>query len=487
MPQPYLSYDDHFLLNHERREAILRLGQTLIQTKNDLTFFPRTAYNLKIRKAMVFCIATLKEFKIKNLHPALLDQHKDICPLAHLYNLGVQILALREVNIRLEKDINKWDHSLKTLQDSLPEHSEDVGLILAEVHEFLAFATVANQIHPFDTLTSSSIKCAAIAAKDSGSLIEDSHAISILQAAFTIQTGLQIQRTSNSGINHVITNAVSLPQIAIVICSDWYNCYKSYASCTGIHQNTISTMIPFENLVTWFTNARRRIIGGDQSISPGLKSIVNGALSSKPLKIDHHVQHKSDNGDGDPEWEIPLSRLIAEFLDELGDTPKFVSPNHIIINRFDIEPPINPMFFANNSADKLTQGCQHLLKSIYSLFNEISSACLDIFQRAHWLNKRRYDYALKAKRDIDDNCLRAITILLATRGLNQDHFERKRHSRPELLETIFEIFPDPNLMEEEYLSNVTGMNINQIHTWCRKSPDPQSYLYTLPNNALSSL
>lgn len=42
-------------------------------------------------------------------------------------------------------------------------------------------------------------------------------------------------------------------------------------------------------------------------------------------------------------------------------------------------------------------------------------------------------------------------------------------------------------MEEEYLSNVTGMNINQIHTWCRKSPDPQSYLYTLPNNALSSL
>ncbi|KAI5846353.1 hypothetical protein DFP73DRAFT_630804 [Morchella snyderi] len=466
MPQPYLSYNDHFLLDHERREAILRLGQTLIQTKNDLVFFPRTPYNPKIRKVMVFCIATLKEFKIRNLHPALLDQHKDIYPLAHLYNLGVQILALREVNIRLEKDIIKWDRNLKTLQDSLPEYSEDVGLILAEVHEFLAFATVANQIHPFDTLTSSSIKCAAIAANNSGSPIEDSHAISILQAAFTIQTALQIQRTPNSGINHVITNVVPLPQIAILICSNWYNCYKSYTSCTAneIHQNTISTVIRFENLVTWFTNARRRLIGGDQTISPGLKSIVNEALS-KPSKIDCHVQDKSDNGDGDPEWEVPLSRLIAEFLDELGDAPGFVSLDHIIINHFNIEPRINPMFFVNITTDKLTQGCQHLLKSIYNLFNEISSACLDIFQRAHWLNKRRYDYALKAKRDIDDNCLRAITILLATRGPNQNYFEWKRHSRSELLEAIFEIYPDPNMVEEEYLSNVTGMNINQIHTW----------------------
>nr|AVI61143.1 mating type protein MAT1-1-10 [Morchella sp. Mes-20]QQL94622.1 MAT1-1-10 protein [Morchella sp. Mes-20] len=472
MPQPYLSYKDHFILNDQRREAILRLGRVLIQTKNDLTFFPRTPYSFKIRKAIIFCTDTLKEFKIKNLHPALLDRHKDIYPLANLYNLGVQILALREVNIRLERDIEKWNCGLKTLQGSLPEDSCDVRLILVEVHEFLAFATIANQIHPFHTLTPYSIRCAAKAAQNSRLLTEAAHTLSILRAAFSIQNELQIRRTSKTTRSRIISNAVSLPKVALNICSDWYNYRGSHALYTKIRRNEISTPIPFEKLVTWFTNARRRIIKHNQAIRPGLKAIVDEALSSKrSFKTDIHIQTRGSNGDDDPEWEIPLSRMIAEFLDELGDAPHELDPpSNLVINNFGSGPPILPTLLVDNNMDKVTQGCQQLLKSIYSLFNEISCACLDIFQRAYWLDERnRYSYTLGAKRDMDYNCLRAISVLLGTRESNETYFEWQNHSRSDLFEAIFDVFPNPNITEEEYLSKITGMNVNQIHTWCEKS------------------
>nr|QQL94651.1 MAT1-1-10 protein [Morchella rufobrunnea] len=472
MPQTYLSYKDHFILNNERREAVLRLGRILIQTKNELAFFPRTPYNSKIRRVMIFCTETLKEFKIKNLHPALLDRRKDIYPLTHLYNLGVQILALREVNIRLERDIKRWNCRLKALQDSFPENSSDVGLVLAEVHEFLVFATIANQVHTSHTLTYYSIRLAAEAAKGSIFTTEATHTISILRAAFAVQNEIQIQRTLMRR-NYIISDPVSLPQIVLTLCSDWYNHRKDHASriFNDFHQNDKSTQIPFENLMTWFCNGRRRIITCGQTINFDLKAIIDGAVSSKiPSKIETRGDDTDgDNGDGEPEWEIPLSRMIAEFLDELGDAPhELDSPSHPITNISSRDIPL--VFPVNNSMDKFAQGCQYLLKSIYNLFNEVSSACLDILQRAHWLDAKNKQYhTSKAKIDMDRSCLRAINVLLATKKPNKTYLECQNHPWSDLLEKIFEVFPDPNTAEEEYMSYATGMNINQIHTSCKGS------------------
>lgn len=55
----------------------------------------------------------------------------------------------------------------------------------------------------------------------------------------------------------------------------------------------------------------------------------------------------------------------------------------------------------------------------------------------------------------------------------------------DLLETIFGVCKDPNMMEEEYLAGITGMGVNQIHSWCKQDSESASQSITTEANWLS--
>lgn len=45
---------------------------------------------------------------------------------------------------------------------------------------------------------------------------------------------------------------------------------------------------------------------------------------------------------------------------------------------------------------------------------------------------------------------------------------RRHPFKSNLLEEIFKICEDPNFTEVEYLTQITGMNVHQIHTLCKQ-------------------
>lgn len=176
---------------------------------------------------MLFCIPVLKEFHVKTLRLPFADECLDAYPLACLYNLGVQILALREAQHGLKDNIYRWREFVKAAQASHSGRFDDIGVALAETHEFLVFATLTNRIHPISTLTEFSIAHAVKKARGSQFLKEASHVVSILKAAFSIQKELERSEVSGPGGTHVISNAVPLSETTMRVTGEWYKYHES--------------------------------------------------------------------------------------------------------------------------------------------------------------------------------------------------------------------------------------------------------------------
>lgn len=212
--------------DNERREALFRLGHALIKLKNDLAYLPGGAPDSRISEVMLFCIPVLKEFQVKTLRLQFVDKHLDAYPLACLYNLGVQILALREAQHALRDNIYRWKEFVKAAQASNLANSDDIGVALAETHEFLVFATLANRIHPVSTLTEFSIAHAVQKARESQFLKEAAHVVTVLKAAFSIQKELERSGASGPGGTYVISNAIPLSKTIIRVAGEWYKYYE---------------------------------------------------------------------------------------------------------------------------------------------------------------------------------------------------------------------------------------------------------------------
>lgn len=115
-----------------------------------------------------------------------------------------------------------------------------------------------------------------------------------------------------------------------------------------------------------------------------------------------------NNGDREPLWERPLTLLIDEFLNELGEIPNLMVLRELPIDL--LPEPTSPIFFdfkVNSRADRATQQIQKLLKSIYKSHNDSVYLRLEIVQRAYWLDSgKKAAYTIKAKTEMEKNYFR---------------------------------------------------------------------------------
>lgn len=171
--------------------------------------------------------------------------------------------------------------------------------------------------------------------------------------------------------------------------------------CPLIHEIIIPT-IPDQ----WVVNARRRILQGTQTIRPAILKTVSKAVTTKggnDLRTD--IQ---DNGDMESHWEQPVTLIIDEFLNELGEIPKLITPREITINHVlpQFTSPIFSDFKVNLGADPFTQQIQKLLGSIYELHHTSVCLRLEIVQRAYWVDlSKKFAYIIRARMEMEKNFL----------------------------------------------------------------------------------
>lgn len=191
-----------------------------------MAYLPAGVPNSRIRRDILSCTSVLKEFQVKTLCLQSADETLDAYPLACLYNFGVQILALRESQNSFGHEIYLWRKEVQRLKALTSANVDDIGVVLAETHEILIFATLTNRIHPSPTFTPLSIEHAVEKARESPFLREASHVVSLLKAAFSIQRELERFEISRHESTHVISNAVSLPRTAVRVAGEWYKNYE---------------------------------------------------------------------------------------------------------------------------------------------------------------------------------------------------------------------------------------------------------------------
>lgn len=155
------------------------------------------------------------------------------------------------------------------LQASAPVGTTDIGAVLAEAHEILIFAILANRIHPASTLTLFSIERAVKRARESPFLKEASYVVSLLKAAFSIQGELEKSEISGHVYPHIISNPMSLPETSIRVAKGGYKDYEmSMPDVEKVSRASLSTgradrlqeirrqaqlpNVPFDRLLTWF-------------------------------------------------------------------------------------------------------------------------------------------------------------------------------------------------------------------------------------------
>lgn len=159
-------------------------------------------------------------------------------------------------------------------------------------------------------------------------------------------------------------------------------------------------------------NARRRVVRAAQTIRPALVEIVKREMATERTiwhgRSDFEV-FPPNNGDREPPWEQPLTLLIDEFLDELGEIPKTMVLRELPIDNI-LPGYSSPVFFGlkvNLGADPATQKIQELLKSIYGIHNTSVCLRLEVVQRAYWLNLgKKSEYTIRAKTEMEKNYFR---------------------------------------------------------------------------------
>lgn len=159
-------------------------------------------------------------------------------------------------------------------------------------------------------------------------------------------------------------------------------------------------------------NARRRVLRAAQTIRPALVEIVKKAMAiegtiwqgSSSLGV-----VPSTNGDREPPWEQPLTLLIDEFLNELGEIPKAMILRELPIDNV-LPGYTSPVFVGlkvNLGADPATQKIQELLRSIYRTHNTSVCLRLEVVQRAYWLSLgKKSEYTIRAKTEMEKNYFR---------------------------------------------------------------------------------
>lgn len=190
-----------------------------------MAYLPIGVPDSRTKKAVLLCIRILREFKVKTLRLPFVDETLDAYPLACLYNLGVQILALRETQNKFRDEIWLWRNEVQMLQASAPAGGSDIGVVLAEAHEILVFAILANRIHPVPILTPFSIERAVKKARESPFVKEASYVVSLLKAAFSIQEELEKFKISGHAYTHIISNPIPLPGAAVRVAREGYKDY----------------------------------------------------------------------------------------------------------------------------------------------------------------------------------------------------------------------------------------------------------------------
>lgn len=160
-------------------------------------------------------------------------------------------------------------------------------------------------------------------------------------------------------------------------------------------------------------NSRRQVLRVRQTVRPALIKIVKEMATNRERIIREESNNRRavspDNGDREPRWEQPLTLLIDEFLNELGEIPNLVAFRELPINNL-LPESTSPIFFdfkVNLGADPATQRIQKLLKSIYKLHNNSVYIRLEIVQRAHWLDlDKKSAYTIRAKAEMEKNYFR---------------------------------------------------------------------------------
>lgn len=235
-----------------------------------MAYLPAGVPDSRTRKAVLLSIKILREFRVKTLRLQFADETLDAYPLACLHNLGLQILALRETQNKFRDEIWLWRNEVQMLQASAPAGTNDTGVVLAEAHEILIFAILANRIHPASTLTPFSIERAVKRARESPFLKEASYVVSLLKAAFSIQGELEKSEISGHVYPHIISNPISLPETSIRVAKEGYKDYEmsmpdvEKVSCASLSTGRADRLqeirrqaqlpnVPFDRLLTWFS------------------------------------------------------------------------------------------------------------------------------------------------------------------------------------------------------------------------------------------
>lgn len=115
------------------------------------------------------------------------------------------------------------------------------------------------------------------------------------------------------------------------------------------------------------------------------------------------------NGDREPYEKRSVTLLTHIFLKGLGKIPGSMPLTEVPILPAlpKSRSPIDFNFRVNPRASKIVQEAQKLLANIYNSYHAASHFCLEIIQRAHWIDASQgYAYTMRAKKEMEINYLR---------------------------------------------------------------------------------
>lgn len=200
-----------------RREAIERTLDVLSALRDELAFTPGTMANSKVLNGINTALQTVRLYKVKEIPASDLDEILDIQPLAKAYYYGEQILKLWDLQKLLNQDIRTFSTKLNELQASLPANNDNIGTAMSDAHEFMVFATLANEMQVEEDLNKFSILGSELR-NDSG-FFEGTETLEILKSAYLIQSELEKPGYETAP---TVSRPTALSETTLRIAREWY-------------------------------------------------------------------------------------------------------------------------------------------------------------------------------------------------------------------------------------------------------------------------
>nr|WLS48977.1 MAT1-1-11 protein [Morchella pulchella] len=474
-----------------RREAINQIRNVLCQVKNDLAYKPRAVPDAKVRDIVIFATRVLRRFRIKELKRAIIDEKLDFHPIADIYSLGLQIKSLLGAQSILARDLGYLEKKVQKLQHN---YTEDIWVAIADLHEFLIFAYFVNQIHRGDTLDEETLY------RTQNHLADSSHpeagiAFADLRAARQVEKELQ-KMSYDKGLP-TVSRVIKFGPLATSLACEWYRNYKLHMPADEQEwRNTFRFPLPpFETMLGWFENSRRRILSDIHSIRPGFKAIIDKQIRDDSVVTKLNKGISMDEKRGETE---KLDTLLADMIhevDRLGSelemkafTPPPFPPSRAPQNH----SPIKLQCWVSDTCtiDGNMKHAQHTIGRIFEAFAGTADFCMNVILRSNRLGRCEEKlFAQKSEKEFNIRYLSAIGEFLGQRrfhkafeAINPDEldskgltsetrglFLRDRHNS-QILTCIFDAFGSLSEAEEEYLLGVTHlhMSLEEIHEWFQK-------------------